>query len=54
MLRKLINHVEIELTIEPKEPLLIASGVPNAVGTSMPFVLTYRGGGDRGERHERQ
>ena len=49
MLRRLLNHAEIELQIKAVDPLLIASGVPNAYGTDMPFVLTYRNGSDRGE-----
>ncbi len=49
MLRKLVNQAEVELLLEPEEPLLIASGVPNGAGTDLPFVLTYRGGGDIGE-----
>ncbi|WP_437600243.1 RAMP superfamily CRISPR-associated protein [Sorangium sp. So ce590] len=49
MLRKLVNHAEIEMTLRPVEPLLIASGVPNATGTDLPFVLTYRRSADAGE-----
>ncbi len=49
MLRKLVNHVEVEITLEPAEPLLIASGVPNTAGIDLPFVLTYRKGEDSGE-----
>lgn len=48
MLRKLVNHAEVEMTLQPAEPLLIASGVPNAGGTDLPFVLTYRQGPDQG------
>ncbi|MCG8424906.1 MAG: RAMP superfamily CRISPR-associated protein [Proteobacteria bacterium] len=49
MLRKLVNHAEVVVVLEPAEPLLIASGIPNASGIDLPFVLTYRGAGDRGE-----
>ncbi len=49
MLRKLLNQAEVELLLEPEEPLLVASGVPNATGTDLPFVLTYRSGKEEGE-----
>jgi CRISPR-associated protein Csm3 len=49
MLRKLVNHAEVEIALDPAEPLLIASGVPNAAGTDLPFVLTYRQEKDAGE-----
>jgi len=49
MLHKLVNQANVKLAIEPVEPLLIASGIPNATGIDMPFVLTYRQGTDRGE-----
>lgn len=49
MLRKLLNQVEVEIALEPAEPLLVASGVPNVGGIDMPFVLTYRSGTDTGE-----
>lgn len=46
MLRKLVNQTEVLITLWPEEPLLIASGVPNAVGIDMPFVRTWRKGGN--------
>ncbi|WP_437876889.1 RAMP superfamily CRISPR-associated protein [Sorangium sp. So ce513] len=49
MLRKLVNQADVEMTLRPVEPLLIASGVPNAAGIDLPFVLTYRRGDDAGE-----
>lgn len=49
MLRKLVNHAEVEMTLQPAEPLLIASGVSDPSGTDLPFVLTYRSGADVGE-----
>lgn len=44
MLRKLINQAEVEIALQPAEPLLIASGVPSVTGVDLPFVLTYRRG----------
>jgi CRISPR-associated RAMP protein (TIGR02581 family) len=49
MLRKLLNHAEVEIMLKPAEPVLIASGVPNVAGIDLPFVLTYRSGSDTGE-----
>lgn len=49
MLRKLVNYAEVEIALQPAEPVLIASGVPNVAGVDLPFVLTYRRGADAGE-----
>jgi CRISPR-associated RAMP protein (TIGR02581 family) len=49
MLRKLVNQAEVSLILEPDEPLLVASAIPNAAGIDLPFVLTYRSGSDVGE-----
>ncbi len=44
MLKQLVNHALVKLTIEPIDPLLIKTGQANVGGTDMSFVRTYRHG----------
>lgn len=45
MLKKIMNHAVVELTISPVDPLLIKSGLATVSGVDMSFVQTYRFGG---------
>lgn len=44
MLKQLLNHARIELTIEVVDPMLIKSGQATVSGVDMSFVRTYRDG----------
>ncbi|MGA2404152.1 MAG: RAMP superfamily CRISPR-associated protein [Syntrophobacteraceae bacterium] len=44
MLKKIVNHAQIELKIIPIDPILIKSGQATVGGTNMSFVRTYRFG----------
>jgi len=44
MLKKLMNHAVIDLTITPVDPLLIKSGQATVSGVDMSFVRTYKFG----------
>lgn len=46
MLKRMINHAVIDITIEPIDPMLIKSGQATVSGVDMTFVRTYRHGGD--------
>lgn len=44
MLKKMINHAAVDITITPIDPLLIKSGQATVSGVDMAFVKTYRFG----------
>ena len=44
MLKQLLNHARIELTIDVVDPMLIKSGQATVGGVDMSFVRTYRDG----------
>ncbi len=44
MLKRMINFAQLDLTIEPIDPLLIKSGQATVSGVDMAFVRTYRFG----------
>jgi CRISPR-associated RAMP protein (TIGR02581 family) len=44
MLKKMINHADIDLTIIPLDPMLIKSGQATVSGVDMAFVRTYARG----------
>lgn len=44
MLKRMINLAQVDLTIEPIDPLLIKSGQATVSGVDMAFVQTYRFG----------
>jgi len=44
MLKKIMNHAVVELTIIPVDPLLIKSGQATVSGVDMSFVKTYKFG----------
>lgn len=49
MLKRMINHAVVELTIEPVDPMLIKSGQATVGGVDMAFVRTYSRGGEEPE-----
>lgn len=46
MLKRMINHAVVDLTIKPIDPLLIKSGQATVSGVDMAFVRTYRLGNE--------
>jgi CRISPR-associated RAMP protein (TIGR02581 family) len=46
MLKKMINYVKVQITIEPMDPILIKSSQATVGGVDMSFVRTYRHGGE--------
>lgn len=45
MLKKLLNHASLELTLEPRGPLLIKSGLEGGADPSVPDMQFVRSGG---------
>lgn len=46
MLKRMINHAIVDLTITPIDPMLIKSGQATVGGVDMAFVRTYSKGGE--------